>query len=114
MDRPCSGQSRLRFNHRATTIEAGPVRLEDEFANERVKSMQWTAFLRGSHLSSAPARVVSNLYLPISVETPLALQENIKQQRPILFLTSETQNLPSFSKSIIEWLKKIGRTLGDL
>jgi len=70
--------------------------------------MQWTAFLRRSHLSSAPARVVSNLYLPISVETPLALQENIKQQRPILFLTSETQNLPSFSKSIIERLKKSG------
>jgi Nucleotidyl transferase AbiEii toxin, Type IV TA system len=58
------------FNHRATTIEARPVGLEDEFANDRAESMQWTAFLRRLHLSSAPARVVSNLYLRISVETP--------------------------------------------
>jgi hypothetical protein len=45
------------FNHRATTIEARPVGLEDEFANDRAKSMQWTAFLRRSRLSSAPARL---------------------------------------------------------
>ncbi len=45
------------FDHRATAIEARPVGLEDEFANDRAKSMQWTAFLRRSHLNSAPARL---------------------------------------------------------
>lgn len=35
-----------------------------------------------------------------------ALQQYIKQQRPILFLTSASQNPPSFSKSILEWLKE--------
>lgn len=45
------------FDHRATAIEARPVGLEDEFANDVTKSMQWTAFLRRSHLSSAPARL---------------------------------------------------------
>jgi len=45
------------FDHHATPIEARPVGLEDEFANERTKSTQWTAFLRRSHLSSAPPRL---------------------------------------------------------
>lgn len=42
------------FEHRATGIEARPVGLEDEFANDSAKSSQWTAFLRRSRLTSAP------------------------------------------------------------
>lgn len=45
------------FGHRATPIEARPVGLEDAFANDGAKSMQWTAFLRRSHLTPAPARL---------------------------------------------------------
>jgi hypothetical protein len=45
------------FDHRKTVIEARPLGLEDEFANDRTKSAQWTAFLRRSRLSSAPARL---------------------------------------------------------
>jgi hypothetical protein len=43
------------FYNRATAIEERPEGLQDEFANDRTKSTQWTAFLRRSHLSSAPA-----------------------------------------------------------
>lgn len=39
------------FDHRATAIEMRPVGLEDEFANDRTKSTQWTAFVRRSHLN---------------------------------------------------------------
>lgn len=35
-----------------------------------------------------------------------ALNEGMVQQRPILFLTSAVQDLPSFSKSILEWLQE--------
>jgi predicted nucleotidyltransferase component of viral defense system len=45
------------FDHRATVIEARPVGLEDEFGNDGAKSRQWTAFLRRSRLTSAPARL---------------------------------------------------------
>jgi predicted nucleotidyltransferase component of viral defense system len=45
------------FDHRGTVIEARPLGLEDEFANDRTKSTQWTAFLRRSRLDSAPARL---------------------------------------------------------
>jgi hypothetical protein len=45
------------FDHRGTGIEARPVGLEDEFANDRTKSTQWTAFVRRSRLTSAPARL---------------------------------------------------------
>jgi predicted nucleotidyltransferase component of viral defense system len=45
------------FDHRGTIIEARPVGLEDEFANDKTKSTQWTAFLRRSRLDSSPARL---------------------------------------------------------
>jgi predicted nucleotidyltransferase component of viral defense system len=45
------------FDHRGTAIEARPVGLQDEFANDRAKSTQWTAFLRRSRLSSAPVQL---------------------------------------------------------
>ena len=45
------------FGHRATAIEARPLGLENEFANDKAKSVQWAAFLRRSHLTSAPARL---------------------------------------------------------
>jgi hypothetical protein len=45
------------FGHRATAIEARPLGLENEFANDKAKSVQWAAFLRRSRLTSAPARL---------------------------------------------------------
>lgn len=35
-----------------------------------------------------------------------ALQNHLAKQRPILFLTSSSQNSPSLAKSILDWLKK--------
>jgi Nucleotidyl transferase AbiEii toxin, Type IV TA system len=50
------------FDHRGIVIEARPVGLEDEFASDRTKSTQWTAFLRRSMLSSVPARLDETIF----------------------------------------------------
>ena len=42
------------FARRETVIEATPFGLEEEFANDSGRSMQWTAFLRRSRIASAP------------------------------------------------------------
>jgi hypothetical protein len=59
------------FARRATAIEAQPVGLQEDFANDEAKSAQWTAFIRRSRLTAAPARftevvsVVRNFAYPL-------------------------------------------------
>jgi hypothetical protein len=42
--------------------------------------------------------------MALSIER--GLQNHLTKQRPILFLTSSSQNPPSLSKSILDWLRK--------
>jgi predicted nucleotidyltransferase component of viral defense system len=59
------------FARRATAIEAQPVGLEENFANDEGKSGEWNAFIRRSRLADAPARfmevvvVVRNFAYPL-------------------------------------------------
>jgi hypothetical protein len=54
------------FARRETVIEATPFGLDEEFANDSGRSMQWTAFLRRSRIASAPVSLA---------ETVLAIRE---------------------------------------
>lgn len=59
------------FARRAAAIEAQPVGLEEDFAHDETKSAEWTAFIRRSRLTAAPARftevvsVVRNFAYPL-------------------------------------------------
>jgi predicted nucleotidyltransferase component of viral defense system len=50
------------FARRETAIEARPFGLEQEFANDRGRSMQWTAFLRRSRIASAPESLAETVH----------------------------------------------------
>jgi hypothetical protein len=45
------------FARRAMAIQSQPAGLEENFANDEGKSAEWTAFIRRSRLTGAPARL---------------------------------------------------------
>lgn len=60
------------FANRGTVLTAGPLALSDEFANDREKAAQWTAFIRTARLDHAPSEFQAVIELLRDFLLPIA------------------------------------------
>jgi nucleotidyltransferase AbiEii toxin of type IV toxin-antitoxin system len=89
------------FARRAAAVEAQPVGLEEDFAIDEAKSAEWTAFIRRSRLTAAPAcltevvSVVGNFVYPLLSAAGPSIElgrENLFRDKKKL---TSTESLPA-------------------